>query len=120
MAIQVIPVIKALSSVITTAGDMFAMWQAVRNQAPGQSAQGGRSAADDADAMAVTLQESCAQNSRLIAEVAEQVRKLALDLQAQGERIDRRLKAAQVLALTAICVGIGALGAAFYAIHSIT
>jgi hypothetical protein len=120
MAIQVIPVIKALTSVITTAGDMFAMWQAVRSQTAGATAQGRRVDADDAGAMAATLQESCAQNSRLIAEVAEQVRKLAIDLQAQGERIERRLKTAQTLALAAICVGIAALGAAFYAIHSVT
>jgi hypothetical protein len=120
MAIQVIPVIKALSSVITTAGDMFAMWQRVRNQTTAQSAQSGRIDTDDADAMAITLQESCAQNSRLIAEVAEQVRKLAIDLQAQGERIDHRLKAARAWALAAVCVSMAALGAAVYAIHSVT
>lgn len=114
MAIQVIPILKALAPVISTAGSMYAEWQRTRSAEPG--GRGGDERLDDLDAQLKRLHAASAENSHLIVQLGEQLRETALQLEAthkslEAERIRLRRLAlgAMVLAALALIVAVGAL-----------
>ncbi|WP_303902005.1 hypothetical protein [Thiohalomonas denitrificans] len=78
MAIQVIPILKALGPVITTAGSLYAEWQKGREPgAPGATEPSPGTASE----RLLRLEALNAENANLIAQLGEQLRAVALQVE---------------------------------------
>lgn len=111
MAIQVLPILKALAPVITTAGSMYAEWQ--RNRRPDQEGGMEPERRQALEERVRTLEAAAAENSHLIAQLAEQLRQTALQLEEAGRAAEvsqmrfRRLAAAGIsIAVIALVLAI--------------
>lgn len=106
MAIQVIPILKALGPVITTAGSLYAEWQKGReSEAPG----GKEPRPNSGSERLLRLEAVNAENANLIAQLGEQLRAVALQVEkaeraAESERARQGwlVRIALGLALTAV------------------
>ncbi len=114
MAIQVVPILKALGPVIATAGSLYAEWQKGREPEapPGAPKQPAGSSSE----RLIRLEAVNAENAHLIAQLGEQVRAIALQVEkaeraAELERARQRwlLNIALALALVAVGMGLWAL-----------
>lgn len=86
MAIQILPVLKALGPIISTAGSVFAEWQRHKREVPGEGATPGSAETLDLE----SLKAASAQNAHLIAELGEQLRITALQLEVLGKEVERQ------------------------------
>ncbi len=93
MAIQVLPILKALGPIISTAGSVFAEWQRYK-RAPGE-VEAPAAEASELESLKATM----AQNAHLIAELAEQLRITALQLEELGREVERQQRRFRRLAV---------------------
>ncbi|SCZ54907.1 hypothetical protein [Thiohalomonas denitrificans] len=77
MAIQVIPILKALGPVITTAGSLYAEWQKGREPGAGATERPSGTASE----RLLRLEALNAENANLIAQLGEQLRAVALQVE---------------------------------------
>lgn len=108
MAIQVVPILKALGPVIATAGSMYAEWQRGRQpQAPSGAVD---EQLNELSERLIRLEAASAENAHLIAQLGEQLREVALQVEkaeraAEVERARQRWLVTVALALALVGVG---------------
>lgn len=112
MAIQVLPIIKALAPVISTAGSMYSEWQRHKRGQAGGDEEG---AGPDLERLRA-LEAASAENSHLIAQLAEQVRATAVEVEqlartaeAETARLRRWLGVATAIAIVSAVIALAAL-----------
>jgi hypothetical protein len=111
MAIQMLPILKALAPIITTAGGVFNDWQRSRDAHRYAEELSAGQLKEVGEQMAA-VERNAAQNAHLIAQLGEQLQAVAEQLEAHAERAERQARAGRRLALAAAGLAMAALAVA--------
>ncbi len=101
MALQFIPVLKALSTIVATAGTAAASLEALRKASPHPALEPRIRA----------LEEESARVAQAVASMAQQTQTLALELQQQATRLQARERNLNLVLIVSVVSGILAVAA---------